>query len=76
MRVLIYWDARAHIQLKTRPRLSPVSLSLSMDRLVTPDVIIKMTSIMGQTSWAKMTSPVDKLTALACHTTKNINKAE
>jgi hypothetical protein len=28
--VLIYADARPHLQLKTRPRFSPVSLSLSM----------------------------------------------
>jgi hypothetical protein len=29
--VLIYMDASSHQQLKTRPRFSPVSLSLSMD---------------------------------------------
>jgi hypothetical protein len=31
VRVVIYADARQHLQLKTRPRFSPVSLSLSMD---------------------------------------------
>jgi hypothetical protein len=31
VRVLIYADARPHLQLKTRARFSPVSLSLSMD---------------------------------------------
>jgi hypothetical protein len=36
----------------------------------------KMTSFRGQASWAKMTLPVGKLTALACHLTKRINKAE
>jgi hypothetical protein len=29
-----------------------------------------------QVSAAKMTSPVGKLTALACHSTKRVNKAE
>jgi hypothetical protein len=36
----------------------------------------KMMSSRGQASWAKMTSPGGKLTALACHPTKNVNKAE
>jgi hypothetical protein len=31
---------------------------------------------MGLASWAKMTSPGSKLTALACHRTKRVNKAE
>jgi hypothetical protein len=35
-----------------------------------------MTSLSGQTSWAKMTSPGGKLTALGCHPTKKVNKAE
>jgi len=35
-----------------------------------------MTSFRGQTSWAKMTSHGGKLTALACHPTKKVNKAE
>jgi hypothetical protein len=30
VRVLIYADVHPHLQLKTRPRFSPVSLSLSM----------------------------------------------
>jgi hypothetical protein len=35
--LLIYVDARPHIKLKTRPRFSPVSLSLSMSVVnVTP----------------------------------------
>jgi hypothetical protein len=29
-----------------------------------------------QASWAKMTSPGGKLTALACHRAKKVNKAE
>jgi hypothetical protein len=36
----------------------------------------KMTSFRGQASWAKMTSPGGKLTTLACHPTKGVNKAE
>jgi hypothetical protein len=35
-----------------------------------------MMSFRGQASWAKMTSPWGKLTALACHLTKKVNKAE
>jgi hypothetical protein len=35
-----------------------------------------MTSFMGHISWAKMTVPRDKLTVLACHLTKKLNKAE
>ncbi len=34
----------------------------------------EMMSFMRQASWAKMTSPVGKLTAIACHPTKNVNK--
>jgi len=33
-----------------------------------------MTSFIGQVRWAKMTSPGGKLTALACHLTKKVNK--
>jgi hypothetical protein len=33
-------------------------------------------SLRGQASWAKMTSLRGKLTALACHLTKFVNKAE
>jgi len=33
-------------------------------------------SFRGQASWAKMTSPGGKLTALAYHPTKKVNKAE
>jgi len=29
-------------------------------------------SFRGQASWAKMTSPGGKLTAMACHPTKNV----
>ncbi len=46
------------------------------DRPVIPDVNIKMTSFSGQASWAKMMSPRGKLTALASHLTKKVNKAE
>jgi hypothetical protein len=35
-----------------------------------------MMSFRGQASWAKMTSLGGKLTALACHPTKKVNKAE
>jgi hypothetical protein len=35
-----------------------------------------MTSFRGQASWAKMTSPGGKLTALTCHLTKTVNNAE
>jgi hypothetical protein len=35
-----------------------------------------MTSLRGQANWAKMTSLGGKLTALACHPTKYVNKAE
>ncbi len=35
-----------------------------------------MTSPSGQAIWAKMTSPGGKQTALACHPTKKVNKAE
>jgi len=35
-----------------------------------------MTSFRGQASLAKMTSLGGKLTALACHPTKRVNKAE
>jgi len=35
-----------------------------------------MTSFWKQASWAKMTSPGDKLTALASQLTKTVNKAE
>ncbi len=30
---------------------------------------------MGQARWDRMTSPRGKLTALACHMTKKVNKA-
>ncbi len=36
----------------------------------------KMTSFRGQASWAKITSPVGKLRALACHPTKKVIKAD
>jgi hypothetical protein len=35
-----------------------------------------MISFRGQAGWAKMTSLGGKLTALACHPTKKVNKAE
>jgi hypothetical protein len=35
-----------------------------------------MTSFRGQASWAKMTSRGGNLTALECHPTKKVNKAE
>jgi hypothetical protein len=48
---------------------------LLSDRLVIPDVN-KNYVIQGQASQAKMTSPGGKLTALACHSAKKVNKAE
>jgi hypothetical protein len=36
----------------------------------------KMMSFRGQASYAKMMTPGGKLTALACHLTKKVNKAE
>jgi hypothetical protein len=35
-----------------------------------------MISFRGQASWAKMMSPGGKLTALACHPMKKVNKVE
>jgi len=35
-----------------------------------------MAALRGQAGWVKMTSPVGKLTAQACHPTKKVNKAE
>ncbi len=35
-----------------------------------------MASFGGQATWANMTSPGGKLTALACHPTKKVNNAE
>jgi hypothetical protein len=35
-----------------------------------------MTSFRGQASWANMTLPRGKLTAMVCHLTKRVNKAE
>ncbi len=35
-----------------------------------------MMSFGGQASWAKMMSPWGKVTSLACHPTKKVNKAE
>jgi hypothetical protein len=35
-----------------------------------------MMSLQGQAGWAKMTSAGGKLTALAFHPTKKVNKAE
>ncbi len=36
----------------------------------------KKTSFRGQASWERMMSTGGKLTALACHPTKEVNKAE
>jgi hypothetical protein len=49
---------------------------LFRDRLVIPVLNKKMMLFRGEASWAKMTSYGDKLTALACHPTKKVNKAE
>jgi hypothetical protein len=47
-----------------------------LEMLVIPECNQNMMSLRGQTSWAKMTSLRGKLTALACHLTKFVNKAE
>jgi hypothetical protein len=49
---------------------------LKRDRLVIPDVNKTMTSFRGQASSAKIESLRGKLTALACHPTERVNKAE
>jgi hypothetical protein len=46
------------------------------ERLVILECKRKMTSLRGQASLAKMMSIGGKLTALACHPTKYVNKAE
>ncbi len=46
------------------------------ERLVIPDCNQNMTSPRGQPRLAKMMSFRGKLTALACHPTKFLNKAE
>jgi len=43
--------------------------------LSTSIFFLKVTTV-GQASWAKMASPGGKLTALACHLTKKVNKTE
>jgi hypothetical protein len=60
--------------LLTRGTLVSKSQCLQRDRLVIRDVN-KNDVIRGQASWAKMTSPEGKLTAMACHPTKKVNKA-
>jgi hypothetical protein len=35
-----------------------------------------MMLLRGQASWSKITSSAGKLTALACHPTKKVNKVE
>jgi hypothetical protein len=49
---------------------------LKRGRLVIPDENPNITSFRGQASLAKMTSLGGKLTALASHLTKRVNKAE
>ncbi len=49
---------------------------LLRNRLVIPECKQNMTSLRGQASWAKMTAIWGKLTALMCHPTKSVNKAE
>jgi len=46
------------------------------DRLAIPECKQNMMLLRGQASWAKMMSLRGKLTALACHLTKFVNKAE
>jgi hypothetical protein len=49
---------------------------LVRNRLVIPEFEHNMMSLRGQASWAKMTSLRGKQTALVCHLTKFVNKAE
>ncbi len=49
---------------------------LQRDMLIIPCVNKKNYVIWGQARWANMMSPWGKLTALACHTTKKVNKTE
>jgi hypothetical protein len=46
------------------------------ERLVIPYVNKNMTSFGEHASWAKMTSPGGKVTALACHLINRVSKAE
>jgi hypothetical protein len=46
------------------------------DKLVIPDENKEMISFRGQAGSAKMVSLEGKLTALVCHPTKRVNKAE
>ncbi len=46
------------------------------DRLVILKFKQNMTSLRGQANWAKMTSLGGKLTGMACHLTKYVNKAK
>jgi hypothetical protein len=46
------------------------------DKLVIPDENKEMISFRGQAGLAKMVSLEGKLTALVCHPTKRVNKAE
>jgi hypothetical protein len=52
------------------------SQCFSRDRLVILDCKQNMMSLRGQGSWAKKLSLVGKLTALACHLTEYVSKAE
>jgi len=45
-------------------------------RLAIPECKQNMMSLRGQPNWAKMMSLGGKLTALACHLTKFVNKSE
>jgi hypothetical protein len=44
--------------------------------ILIPNIKKKMMLFRGQASWAKMMAPDSKLTALAYHLTKKVNKAE
>ncbi len=53
-----------------------INQCLYRDRLVILKCTQNMASLKGQACWAKMTSLGGKLTALVCHPTKYVNKAE
>jgi len=59
-----------------RGQASWAKINVSRDTLVLPECKQNMMSLWGQASWAKMTSLGGKLTALVCHPTRFVNKAE
>ncbi len=68
----------SNLKLITSPKqlLASLTLVIALPRSVSYSTSKqKMTQCRGQASSAKMTSPVGKQTALACHPTQKVNKA-